>query len=165
MAHILVADDEELARELIKRRFERDGHKVDTAPDEETAIRMISEANPPYDVVITDMVMDSPESGLKVLKAALLKDIFTEVIVLTAYGSIANAVECMKRGAYDYVEKNIPGVDVYDLLALKVERALEERRDILMTVQRLRLAEQLLSSRESTLPSNDLAGNESRKEV
>ncbi|MFA4016860.1 MAG: hypothetical protein RUDDFDWM_001971 [Candidatus Fervidibacterota bacterium] len=78
----------------------------------------------------------------------MLRDIFTEVIVLTAYGSIANAVECMKRGAYDYVEKNIPGVDVYDLLAMKVERALEERKGILETVKRFRLAERLLSQAE-----------------
>ncbi|MFA4029603.1 MAG: hypothetical protein GDYSWBUE_000896 [Candidatus Fervidibacterota bacterium] len=149
MARILVVDDEELARELIKRRLERDGHKVDTAADEASAIRMISEAEPSYDVVITDMVMDTDQSGLNVLKAALLRDIFTEVIVLTAYGNVANAVECMKRGAYDYVEKNIPGVDVYDLLAMKVERALEERRDTLMTVHRLRLAEQLISAGET----------------
>lgn len=157
MARILVVDDEELARELIKRRLERDGHRVDTAADETTAIRMISEAEPPYDVIVTDMVMDSEESGLNVLKAALLRDIFTEVIVLTAYGNVANAVECMKRGAYDYVEKNIPGVDVYDLLAMKVERALEERRDILATVHRLRLAEQLISATEpkTSQPTQD----------
>jgi DNA-binding NtrC family response regulator len=148
MARILVVDDEPLARDLIKRRLERDGHTVDTAENELVAQKMISEADPPYDVVVTDMVMNSEMSGLEVLKAALLRDIFTEVIVLTAYGSIANAVECMKRGAYDYVEKNIPGVDVYDLLAMKVERALEERKGILETLKRLRLAERLLSQAE-----------------
>jgi ActR/RegA family two-component response regulator len=60
----------------------------------------------------------------------------TEVIVLTAYGSVANAVECLKRGAFDYVEKNIPGVDVYDLLALKVERAMEHRAESLSLIKR-----------------------------
>ena len=50
------------------------------------------------------------------LQTALTTDVFSEVIVLTAYGNVANAVECMKRGAFDYVEKNIPGVDVFELL-------------------------------------------------
>lgn len=146
MGRILVVDDEELAREAIKRRLEREGHEVDVAGDEQTALKMIANANPPYDVIVTDMVMDSEESGMTVLKSALLRDVFTEVIVLTAYGNVSNAVECMKRGAFDYVEKNIPNVDVYDLLALKVERALEERRDALAMMRRLKFAEQLIST-------------------
>jgi FixJ family two-component response regulator len=73
---------------------------------------------------------------VEVLKSAVGRDIFTEVIVLTAYGNVANAVECMKLGAFDYVEKNIPGVDVYDLLAMKVAQALERRRTALATLRR-----------------------------
>ena len=65
------------------------------------------------------------------------RDVFTEVIVLTAYGNVANAVECMKRGAFDYVEKNMPGVDVFELLCLKVAQAVERRRGAVDTVRRL----------------------------
>jgi DNA-binding NtrC family response regulator len=136
MGRILVVDDEELAREAIRMRLERDGHEVDTAASEAEAIEKIRTANPPYDVVVTDMVMETENSGMEVLKAALLRDVLTEVIVLTAYGSVANAVECLKRGAFDYVEKNIPGVDVYDLLALKVERAMEHRAESLSLIKR-----------------------------
>jgi len=63
--------------------------------------------------------------------------VFTEVVVLTAYGNVANAVECMKRGAFDYVEKNMPGVDVYELLCLKIQQAVERRRSAVSTVRRL----------------------------
>ena len=71
------------------------------------------------------------------MEGAVARDVFTEVIVLTAYGNVANAVECMKRGAFDYVEKNMPGVDVYELLCLKVQQAVERRRSAVDTVRRL----------------------------
>ena len=74
---------------------------------------------------------------MEVLKATLARDVFTEVVVLTAYGNVANAVECMKMGAFDYVEKNIPGVDVFELICMKVEQALDRRRSSLSTVKRL----------------------------
>jgi ActR/RegA family two-component response regulator len=83
------------------------------------------------------MVMESPTSGLEVMQTALSTDVFTEVIVLTAYGNVANAVECMKRGAFDYVEKNIPGVDVFELLSLKLAQALDRRRMSLATLRKL----------------------------
>ncbi|MCS7185795.1 MAG: response regulator [Armatimonadota bacterium] len=151
MGRILVVDDEELAREAIKLRLERDGHQVDIAASESEAIEKIRTSNPPYDVVVTDMVMESENSGLEVLKAALLRDVLTEVIILTAYGSVANAVECLKRGAYDYLEKNIPGVDVYDLLALKVERAMEHRAESLGLLKRLQTYQQTIAAQEEPL--------------
>lgn len=137
MCRILVIDDEEAVRTAVKRRLERDGYKVDTADSKESGVEAIRSHNPPYDVVVTDMVMETPDSGLEVLQAALAQDVFTEVIVLTAYGNVANAVECMKRGAFDYVEKNIPGVDVFELLSLKLQQALERRRQSVATLRRL----------------------------
>lgn len=148
MGRILVADDEELALEAIRMRLERDGHKVDVATSEREAVEKIRLTDLPYDVIVTDMVMETENSGLEVLKAALLRDVLTEVIVLTAYGSVANAVECLKRGAFDYVEKNIPGVDVYDLLALKVERAMEHRLESLMFLKRLQAYQQPIAAQD-----------------
>jgi len=86
---------------------------------------------------VTDMVMESPTSGLEVLQAALTTDVFSEVLVLTAYGNVGNAVECMKRGAFDYVEKNIPGVDVFELLSMKVDQALDRRRSSVATLRKI----------------------------
>jgi len=134
---ILVIDDEEAVRTAVRRRLERDGYEVDTADNQAAGIDRVKTQNPPYDVIVTDMVMESPTSGLEILQAALTTDVFSEVIVLTAYGNVGNAVECMKRGAFDYVEKNIPGVDVFELLSLKIGQALERRQNSLATLRRI----------------------------
>ena len=137
MCRILIIDDEEQARSSVMRRLGREGYEVVCAASESEGLEMIRSAERPFDVVITDMVMESPNSGLEALKEAFMRDIFTEVIVLTAYGSVANAVECMRRGAFDYVEKSIPGVDVYELLTMKARQAIERRRSSVQTVRRL----------------------------
>lgn len=137
MARILVIDDEEEVRSAIARRLRRERYEVDEAGSQVEGFNAIDKVAEPYDVVVTDMLMEQQESGIAMLEAALSRDLFSEVIVLTAYGSVANAVECMKRGAYDYVEKSIPGVDVYDLLCMKVEKALDARRNSLRTLRRL----------------------------
>ena len=138
MCTILIVDDEEDVRQTLGRRLEREGHKVETAASQEDGVRAIREAVDPFDVVLTDMLMEDADSGLVILKEAMARDLFTEVIVLTAYGNLANAVECMKRGAFDYVEKNIPGVDVFDLIVIKVNQALERRSAAVSTVRRWR---------------------------
>ncbi|HET6387026.1 MAG TPA: response regulator [Armatimonadota bacterium] len=137
MPHILVIDDEEEVRTAVARRLRRESYRVDDAGSQAEGRDKIANAPQPYDVVVTDMLMEQQESGIAMLEAALSRDLFTEVIVLTAYGSVANAVECMKRGAFDYVEKSIPGVDVYDLLTMKVEKALDARRNALRALRRL----------------------------
>jgi len=141
LCKILVVDDEEEVRAAVARRLTRDGLRVDTATNQAEAVERLKAADPTYDVVLTDMVMDDADAGVNVLKAAAEEDIFTEVIVLTAYGNVANAVECMKRGAFDYVEKNIPGVDVYDLMSIKVGQALDRRRSSVSTVRRIARAQ------------------------
>jgi DNA-binding NtrC family response regulator len=137
---ILVIDDEEEARDSIARRLRREGYEVETAPSQAEGIELIREARTSFDLVITDMLMEQANSGVEVLRAAVQRDLFTEVIVLTAYGNVANAVECMRQGAFDYIEKNIPGVDVYDLLVIKVAQALERRKAALGTLRRLERA-------------------------
>jgi len=137
MGKILVVDDEEDVRLSIERRLKREGHEVAIAGSQAEAATSIDSAEPSYDVVLSDMLMESPSSGVEVLKTALAKDVFTEVVILTAYGNVANAVECMKMGAFDYVEKNIPGVDVYELICIKIDQAMERRRASLSTVRRL----------------------------
>lgn len=135
MYRLLVIDDEEDVRSAIVRRLQREEFLVEQAATQAEGIQTINAAEPPYDLIITDMVMEDPQSGVRTLEAALSRDVFSEVIVLTAYGNVANAVECMRRGAFDYVEKNIPGVDVFELLVLKINQALERRR---MSVQAIR---------------------------
>jgi DNA-binding NtrC family response regulator len=128
MSRVLVIDDEETVLGAIQRRLERAGYVVDAAANAAEGIKMIAEAERPYGAVVTDMSMDTPEAGLQVLQAAFSRDLFAEVIVMTAYGNVANAVECMRRGAYDYIEKNAPGVDAYEVLAMKIDQAMDRRR-------------------------------------
>lgn len=137
MSQILVIDDEQAVRDAIARRLAREEHRVEVAATEADGIVMLRESASPFDVVITDMLMESPGSGVNVLREALMRDVFTEVIVLTAYGSVKNAVECLKMGAFDYVEKNIPEVDVLELLCIKVQQAIERRAAAIGTVRKL----------------------------
>ena len=137
MGRVLIIDDEDDVRLSLERRLKREGHDVSAAGSQAEALEKIQASNPPFDVVLSDMLMESPNSGVDVLKATLARDIFTEVIVLTAYGNVANAVECMKLGAFDYVEKNIPNVDVYELICIKVDQALERRRSSLSTLRKM----------------------------
>lgn len=134
MSRVLVIDDEETVLRAVKRRLERDGYNVETAHCAAEGVKVIHEAEPPFDVVVTDMSMDAPESGLQVLHAATTRDMFTEVIVMTAYGNVTNAVECMRRGAFDYIEKNAPDSDAYEMIANKVHQALLRRRHDIRTV-------------------------------
>jgi DNA-binding NtrC family response regulator len=134
MARVLVIDDEESVLSAVRRRLERAGYDVETAESAAEGIQRISDTENSYDVIVTDMSMDDPNAGLKVLHAAFARDLFAEVIVMTAYGNVANAVECMRRGAFDYIEKNQPGVDAYEMLALKIDQALERRRRDARTV-------------------------------
>lgn len=121
----------------LARRLEREGFIVETAGGEAEGLTALREADGPFDIVVTDMNMGDPNSGVRILEGAVGRDVFTEVIVLTAYGNVANAVETMKRGAFDYVEKNLPGVDVFELIVLKVEQAAQRRRQSMQTVRRL----------------------------
>jgi DNA-binding NtrC family response regulator len=113
---------------------------METAASQDEGIERIRNARESFDLVVTDMLMEQANSGVEVLRAAVARDLFTEVIILTAYGNVSNAVECMKQGAYDYIEKNIPGVDVYDLLVIKATQALERRKAALGTLRRLEKA-------------------------
>ncbi len=136
MYRVLIIDDEEEVRDAVSRRLRREGFSIDEAGSQAEGIEAIKAAEPPYDLILTDMVMEDPASGVKTLEAALSRDIFSEVIVLTAYGNVSNAVECMRRGAFDYVEKNIPGVDVFELLVQKISQAMERRRNSLQAIRR-----------------------------
>lgn len=131
MCRVLVIDDEDGVRNAVRRRLEREGFRVDTAENAPEGIEKIRDASTAYSVIVTDMSMDEPTSGLNVLQAAFSRDGFAEVIVMTAYGNVENAVECMRRGAFDYIEKNNPSVDAYETLATKVREAQQRRiRDL-----------------------------------
>lgn len=101
MAHVLVVDDEPKMTSLVCAQLEEAGHTVATTVDPAEALRLIDKHS--FDIVITDLSMPGI-SGMEVLKRALAKE-GTDVIMMTAYGSVATAVEAMKEGAADYLLK------------------------------------------------------------
>ena len=98
---LLFVDDDEVLRWQLSRALAARGLRVTTAANLDEACRQLSNAP---DFAVIDLKMPG-ESGLEVLKQAQSRSPRTKSIVLTGYGSIANAVEAMRRGAINYVTK------------------------------------------------------------
>jgi DNA-binding NtrC family response regulator len=118
---ILVIDDEKLKRMTLKTQLEDEGYLVETGENAFVGLEKLK--NNVFDVIITDLRMPSMD-GLSFLKEIKKQSPATEVIMMTAYGTIENAVEAMKEGAYDYLTKPFP----YDELSIKLKRLLEHRK-------------------------------------
>jgi two-component system, NtrC family, response regulator AtoC len=117
---ILVADDEEDVRTFLAQALERAGHEVTQVADGAAALRAAQEE--PFDVVLTDLRMPGTD-GMTVVRTVRTEQPDVEVIVLTAFGDVATAVEAMKLGAFDYLEKPVSGpVAIRDLVAAALER-------------------------------------------
>src|SRR5881227_1086784 len=121
MPDILLVEDKESLRRVLRLTLEHAGYSVSEAADARVATVEITRA--PYRLVLTDLRMPHG-SGLDVLRAARAADPFVPVVVMTAYGSIDEAVQAMKDGAHDFLQKP---VDSNHLLLL-VERTLEQAR-------------------------------------
>src|SRR5688572_19030678 len=121
MADILLVEDKESLRQMLSLTLQNAGYTVDEACDGAEARRKLNDAR--YKLVITDLKMPRAD-GLEVLRAAKAADPDNTVIVLTAYGTIDEAVQAMKEGAYEFLQKP---VDSRHLL-LMVQRATEEAR-------------------------------------
>lgn len=116
---ILVVDDEKAKRLTLRDDLATQGHEVVTAPDGEEALRHMAEGR--FDVVVTDLRMPKTDGIelLKRVKQGPLAD--TEVIMMTAYGSIPLAVEAVKLGAFDFLTKPFRNEDIFPLIA-RIER-------------------------------------------
>ena len=120
-ATILIVDDEESQREAIAGFLRKLGHNTVPCPDGADALEIIQKE--PVDLVISDMKMPVM-GGLELLRKA--KSIVPDLafILMTAFGSVDGAVECMKLGAFNYLTKPID----LDELEINVTKALENRR-------------------------------------
>ncbi len=119
--NILVVDDDPLMLDFLREALARQGYRVDTAEDGEEALKKVKVGE--YDLVITDVRMPGVD-GMTVLESVRRDFPETDVVVITAYGTIRNAVEAMRKGAYDYLTKPV-SVDEVELV---VSRALERRK-------------------------------------
>jgi DNA-binding NtrC family response regulator len=118
---ILVVDDEEPVRRLLKKELTRKGFETETSDSGEDALNKLKKQN--YDVILLDIVMPGMD-GLDLLKKLKGDPASPKIIVLTGRATVDTAVEAMKNGAYDYLTKP------YKLEELKIiiDRACEQRR-------------------------------------
>jgi two-component system, NtrC family, response regulator HydG len=121
MGKILVVDDQRNMRTTLAMMLRGTGHEVDEAADGAEG-RSLG-ATGAYDVVLTDLRMGGSD-GIDVLRGIKQQQPMTEVIVMTAYGTIESAVEAMRLGAFDYIQKPFTEEE----LLVKVAKAVESRR-------------------------------------
>jgi two-component system response regulator FlrC len=121
MARILVADDEAGLREFLTDALELDEHVVVAAKDGKEAAKFLDERG--FDLLLTDLKMPGLD-GMSLLRKVRAEQPEIEVIVMTAHGNVDNAVEAMKLGAFEFLQKPISGPDELRLL---VARAVEHR--------------------------------------
>ena len=121
MTRILVVEDEQTLREGITTAFRDKGWEVTEAADGDEAIRSL-EADL-FDVLVTDVMMPG-RNGMDVLRHCRMVNESTACLIMTAHGTVESAVQAMKTGAYDYVQKPF-GLEE---LEMKVEKALAHKR-------------------------------------
>jgi two-component system response regulator FlrC len=121
MARILVADDEAGIREFIHDALALDGHAVAEAKDGREAAALLDARS--FDVLVTDLKMPHLD-GMALLRRVRAEQPEVEVVVLTAHGTVGTAVEAMKSGAFEYLQKPLSGPDE---LRLVVGRAVERK--------------------------------------
>jgi len=108
---LLVVDDEEVIRDLCREILSRQGYLVDTAENGMIALKQVARSN--YDLILVDYNMPIMD-GLELLGNIKRDYPFIEVIIMTAFGTIQNAIDAMKKGAYDFILKpfNADQIDV-----------------------------------------------------
>ena len=102
MENILIVDDEKSIRDTLREILEYEKYEVDEAPDGEVALDKLSTKE--YDVVLCDIKMPKKE-GIEVLAEASKLKVTAEFIMISAHGTIDTAVECTKKGAFDFIQK------------------------------------------------------------
>ncbi len=124
MQKVLIVDDTKNIRMLLTKCLEMEGYQVDTANDGNQAVEMFSRNK--YDMAFLDIKMPY-HSGTEVLKHIRDLGIKTPVIIITAYATIKNAVECTKMGAVAYLQKPFTADKVRNiLLELKAAQFIDE---------------------------------------
>jgi len=128
-ARILVVDDEAIIRKSFARALADDGFEVETAADGEQALELLG--GRAFDLVITDLRMPKV-GGHEVLRHVKANCPGTEVVVLTGYGTIENAVAAIKEGAYNYITKPL---NKHELL--RTAREVAEKSELRGRVEQL----------------------------
>ncbi len=150
-ANILVVEDDNLQRRLIKENLEQEGHTVFEAASGQDSLDIL--ALHPVDIAVVDYKLDS-ETGLDVIEEILEQNPLITPIMVTAFGNVENAVEAIKKGAYDYIVKPID----FEKFLLVISRALE-RQKLRKEITNLRSSlEERFSSKNFVFSSSRMEG-------
>jgi len=121
MARICVIDDKEMMRESVAAALIREDHGVETFPDPVEALTRIKSSA--FDLIVSDLKMPRID-GLSLIRQLRESGNDTPIIMMTAYATVSTAVEAMRLGAYDYIQKPFEA----EALNVLVERTLEHAR-------------------------------------
>ncbi len=118
---LLLVDDDPLLLETLRDLLDGEGFQVTCAPSGEEAEALLAKAAPPFELVLTDLVMPG-KSGMDVLRTALQLNPSCTVLVLSGFGTLREATEAMDRGAYGMVSKPLQLESFRQTLRRIVER-------------------------------------------
>lgn len=149
---VLVVDDEENLRHMLHVMLQKQGYRVELAVDGAEALRMAAQMD--YDFILCDIKMPVLD-GVGFLKGANAAGIKSTVIMMSAYGTVDSAIECMKLGAYDYISKPFKS----DEIGLVLRKAEERER---LKAENKRLKEEI--NREFSF-ANIVSKNERMHEI
>jgi signal transduction histidine kinase len=141
---VLVIDDERITRENIKYELEKLGFNVSTSNNGKEALSIIK--NEEFDIVICDLIMPDL-NGIEVLEEIKKITPDTEVIIITGHGSVKSAIECIKKGAIDYLVKPINTPE----LIVTIKKSIEEinlKKELKKTINNLKQTQQQLINSE-----------------
>ena len=135
---LLLVDDDPVLRDTVGALLQTEGFEVRAAGSAEEALPLLRQAHPPYDFVITDLVMPG-NSGMHVLRQAVKINPSCTVLILTGFGSVPEATDAMDQGAFDFVTKPIQVDQFRNTLRRLLERSilLHEREDLQARVKAL----------------------------
>ena len=150
MATVLIIDDNDTLREGVSAVCSRLGHTTLSTDSGEKGIKLLQEND--TQLVVTDLKMDGLD-GIGVLKAVLEKSPTTAVVIMTGYATVETAVEAIKLGAFDFIEKPFAS----DRIRTKIEQALEWQ-SLRTTKDRLQETTQLLSGARDRKVDSDKSG-------
>jgi len=118
---ILLVDDAEDLRANLKEALTLDGYQVEDAPDVHTALALMGARH--YPVVLTDLNMPGGPNGFQLIEAVKANDPLTLCVVITAYASMETAIQAVKFGAYDFVQKPFKLAEIEAVLDRALDHA------------------------------------------
>ncbi|MBK8170089.1 MAG: sigma-54-dependent Fis family transcriptional regulator [Sandaracinaceae bacterium] len=153
---VLIVDDEESNRQSLEKIFQREGFRTLTAESGRAALDLCRQSR--VHVVLTDLMMPGM-SGIDLIKALETVAPDVEVVVMTAYGTIETAVEAMREGAYDFVEKPLKRMQIVKTVRKARERhaLVTENRELKQELSALRTPRSIVGSAQALRRSLEVA--------